>query len=50
MGHEAAPLVDKLRTAVLGFYEQNLRAHVGGTIDQAITNIKPILDTYLPAE
>merc|ERR1739838_420140 len=49
LAEEAAPLVDKARTAALGAYGAYLRPHIGTYLDEAINNIKVYLDKYLPS-
>ncbi|XP_055067722.1 apolipoprotein A-II [Misgurnus anguillicaudatus] len=47
---ELEPVVEKARLAVLGAYAHYLRPYIGESLDEAINNIKPVLDTVLPAE
>lgn len=47
---ELEPIVDQARMAALGAYGQYLRPYIGESLDQAINNIKPVLDTIMPAE
>ncbi|KAL2084273.1 hypothetical protein ACEWY4_019791 [Coilia grayii] len=50
LAEELTPLVDKARASALGVYSEYLRPHVGESIDQAIHNIKPVLDVVLPVD
>ncbi|XP_046702272.1 apolipoprotein A-II [Silurus meridionalis] len=47
---EVQPAIDKARKAALGIYGEFLRPYFGIYLDTAINNIKPVLDTWLPAE
>lgn len=47
---ELKPAIDRARLAVLGAYGEYLRPYFGVYLDSAITNIKPVLDVWLPAE
>uniref|UniRef100_A0AAY4AIF2 Apolipoprotein A-II n=1 Tax=Denticeps clupeoides TaxID=299321 RepID=A0AAY4AIF2_9TELE len=50
LSNEFAPLMEKARLAGLGLYGQYLRPHIGEPLDKAINQIKPILDTVMPAD
>ncbi|KAI4884673.1 hypothetical protein NFI96_034281 [Prochilodus magdalenae] len=50
LAEELEPLVEKARLATLGTYEEHLRPHVGEYLDHLISSIKPVLDTWMPAE
>ncbi|XP_048009106.1 apolipoprotein A-II [Megalobrama amblycephala] len=47
---ELEPVVEKARLALLGAYGHYLRPYIGEHLDTAITSIKPVLDTVLPAD
>lgn len=47
---ELQPAVEKARLGALGVYGEYVRPYFGIYLDTAINNIKPILDTVLPAE
>ncbi|XP_066539449.1 apolipoprotein A-II [Hoplias malabaricus] len=50
VAEELEPIVEKARLAALGAYEEYLRPYIGEQLDHAINIIKPVLDTWLPAE
>ncbi|MCJ8728921.1 hypothetical protein PDJAM_G00010040 [Pangasius djambal] len=50
VGEELHPALEKARLAALGVYGEYLRPYIGIYLDTAINNIKPVLDTWLPAE
>ncbi|KAB5587153.1 hypothetical protein PHYPO_G00009610 [Pangasianodon hypophthalmus] len=50
LGEELQPALEKARLDALGVYGEYLRPYVGLYLDTAINNIKPMLDTWLPAE
>uniref|UniRef100_A0A8C5ELU9 Apolipoprotein A-II n=1 Tax=Gouania willdenowi TaxID=441366 RepID=A0A8C5ELU9_GOUWI len=50
MGGEVGPLVEKARETLLGLYEHYLRAYIGESLDTGIKNMKPFLDSIMPAE
>ncbi|KAI7807074.1 apolipoprotein A-II [Triplophysa rosa] len=50
LASELEPVVDKARMSLLGAYGYYLRPYIGETLDKAISNIKPVLDTVMPAE
>ncbi|XP_063054992.1 apolipoprotein A-II [Engraulis encrasicolus] len=47
---ELGPVVDKARSAALGLYGEYLRPYIGQSLDQAIQNLKPMLDAVMPAD
>ncbi|XP_060726810.1 apolipoprotein A-II [Tachysurus vachellii] len=47
---ELKPVIEKARLGALGIYGEYLRPYFGIYLDTAINNIKPVLDTWLPAE
>uniref|UniRef100_A0A3Q1I384 Uncharacterized protein n=2 Tax=Anabas testudineus TaxID=64144 RepID=A0A3Q1I384_ANATE len=50
LGTEAAPLVDKARTSLLGLYEYYVRPHFGKYVQDSIAAAKVHLDRVLPVE
>ncbi|XP_056617615.1 apolipoprotein A-II [Triplophysa dalaica] len=50
LGSELQPVVDNARLSLLGAYGYYLRPYIGETLDNAINNIKPVLNTIMPAE
>ncbi|KAK3572254.1 hypothetical protein QTP86_029414 [Hemibagrus guttatus] len=47
---EIQPGIEKARLGALGIYGEYFRPYIGIYLDTAINNIKPVLDTWLPAE
>ncbi|XP_058256303.1 apolipoprotein A-II [Hemibagrus wyckioides] len=47
---ELQPGIEKARLGALGIYGEYLRPYIGIYLDAAINNVKPVLDTWLPAE
>lgn len=50
VAEELQPAVERARMAALGAYGEYLRPYIGMYLDNAINNIKPVLDVYLPSE
>ncbi|KAA0703238.1 hypothetical protein E1301_Tti006965 [Triplophysa tibetana] len=50
LGSELQPIVDNARMSLLGAYGYYLRPYIGETLDKAINNIKPVLNTIMPVE
>lgn len=42
--------MDKARMSVLGAYEEYFRPHVGQSLDDGITSVQAVLNTFMPAE
>lgn len=43
-------MMDKARMSVLGAYQHYLRPHLGETLDEGITGVQAVLNTFMPAE
>ncbi|XP_072535128.1 apolipoprotein A-II [Salminus brasiliensis] len=50
LAEELEPVVEKARLAALGVYGEYLRPYIGEYLDHGITAVKPVLDTWLPAD
>ncbi|CAL8289966.1 unnamed protein product [Merluccius merluccius] len=50
LAQEASPMLEKARLAALGHYEYYLRPSIGAYLDESITQIKSVLNKFLPAQ
>ncbi|WP_233352894.1 hypothetical protein, partial [Henriciella mobilis] len=50
VAEETSPVVDRARSAALGVYGAYMRPVIGEYLQEAITNIKTVLDQVMPAE